>query len=156
MKFTFWSRAQTVTHPTIDWARCCCNSKIATKWPCKISKFLAIILVSIEADQIWIHFCNRTNLIVKKKTIITLVIVPNSRNDIKCVIFHINCPFSLKGLGQIFYLMGHLLTHIGFWAGMVVIPQVHFKSIQSQFRLAVQSVCTIFVIHVGGDFINKA
>ena len=139
MKTTFWSRVQTVTHPTIDWAQCCCNSEIAAKWPCKISKFLAIKLVSIEADQIWIHFCDRTNVIVKKKKIPTLINVPNSQNNIKCVVTHINCTFSQKGLGQNFYLMGHLLTHMGYWAGMVVIPQVHFKSIQSQFRLAVIS-----------------
>ena len=47
---------------------------------------------------------------------------------------NINCHFSQKGLGENFYFLGFLLTHIGYWAGVIVIPQVHFKSHLSTFQ----------------------
>ena len=50
---------------------------------------------------------------------------------------NINCHFSQKGLGENFYFLGFLLTHIGYWAGVIVIPHVHLKSIQPHFRLTV-------------------
>ena len=45
--------------------------------------------------------------------------------------------FSKKGLGEIFCIVGFLEAHMGYWARVIVIPQVHFKSIQTQFRLPV-------------------
>ena len=58
----------------------------------------------------------------------------------KCQLEAENCEklnFSKKGLGEIFYIVGFLKAHMGYWARVIVIAQVHFKSIQTQFRLAV-------------------
>ena len=62
------------------------------------------------------------------------------KKPILCMNANINCHFSQKGLGENFYFLGFLLTHIGYWAGVIVIPQVHFKSHLSTFQARCERV----------------
>ena len=45
--------------------------------------------------------------------------------------------FSQKGLGENSYYQCHLIDSWGYYIGVVVIPQVHFKFTQTHFRLTV-------------------
>ena len=60
-----------------------------------------------------------------------------SKNCVSKVSKNRKIKFSQKGLGENLYFGCFLIGPIIFSIGLIVIPQVHFKSIQTQFRLPV-------------------
>ena len=60
-----------------------------------------------------------------------------SQNCVSKVSKNTKNRFSQKGLSENFYFWCFLIVPIRFSIGLIVIPQVHFKSIQTQFRLPV-------------------